>query len=573
VKTNPQIAPERQLIARRRDAELVSRAKLRAERRRAPAQPHHPVRLAGLHAGSNFVGANDAAPLFVERTDQNFIAGLVEDVSAGDAASAARVFDAAPRREGGRPRLYHPLQRVHTLAVFEAFCDVPGTPRLDRAKIESAGLVLRRLGRNGAKEAWITGGTRVFGWDVIDEDVDPDASRRALPESVGHPTLDALLPSNAFAMRASAQRLANTLGADVTVTEQITPLFVAPPAACLASNRTVLFATIPVTSSDQAETPPESPRYGDDASERMQLQAHLVPNLGQGGRRAFSGEGRMLDRAWMKLAVDANASVANAPSPATVKELVLLLQQLHNEFDAFGDSTESRTLFSRLNAYTIERTRSDGSMATSPAGDFLRQAKSILLDAQPNYAGLTMPAAWSAVGAATSNALFDASLRTLDARFLALRVARGRFDDPNAQYVLRAFIRLKPEHAGCPPRLVWSPYSEPFTIAPWYESAGTPPPLIAMPDLFDPNVLGKLKPNVSFALSPKLAKLLQSDAKDLRDGKGDENGWTLGWICSFSLPIITICAFIVLNIFLQILAMIFFWLPFLKICIPYPKPK
>ena len=184
-----------------------------------------------------------------------------------------------------------------------------------------------------------------------------------------------------------------------------------------------------------------------------------------------------------------------------------------------------------------------------------------------------MLAAWAAVSSSQGTAVFEATLRTLDARFQQLKAAQGRFDDPNAQYVLRAFIRLKPEHAGCPPRLVWSPYSEPFTIAPWYESAGTPPPLIALPDLFDSNILKKLKPNVSFALSPKLAKLLQNDAKDLRDGKGDENGWTIGWICSFSLPIITICAFIVLNIFLQIFAMIFFWLPFLKICIPYPKPK
>lgn len=567
------VAPERQIIAARRQAQLVSRAKLRAERRRVPAQPHHPVRLAGMHAGENFVGANDHAPLLVERTDQNFVAGFIEDVRAGDAAAQARVFAAPPRRENGRPRLFHPLQRVQTLAVLEAFCDVPGTPRLDRAKIASAGLVVRRLARNGLKEAWITGGTRVFGWDVIDEDVDPDADQRQLPESVGHPTLDALLPSNAFAMRARAQRLATLFGPEVAVTEQITPMFVAPPAACLASGRTVLFGTVPVTSNDNAESQPEAPRYGEDPTERMQLQAHLVPHLGAGARRAFGGEGLLLHKDWMRLAVDPGAAVSAAPPAASVKALVLLLQQLHVEFDAFGDSAVARALFTRLNDFAIERTQPGGSLRAEPAGEFLRQAKSILLDAEPNYSGLRMPAAWAAVSSSQGTAVFEATLRTLDARFQQLKAAQGRFDDPNAQYVLRAFIRLKPEHAGCPPRLVWSPYSEPFTIAPWYESAGTPPPLIALPDLFDSNILKKLKPNVSFALSPKLAKLLQNDAKDLRDGKGDENGWTIGWICSFSLPIITICAFIVLNIFLQIFAMIFFWLPFLKICIPYPKPK
>ena len=57
------------------------------------------------------------------------------------------------------------------------------------------------------------------------------------------------------------------------------------------------------------------------------------------------------------------------------------------------------------------------------------------------------------------------------------------------------------------------------------------------------------------------------------EGEGSTEGWTIGWICSFSIPIITLCAFIVLNIFLSLLNIIFFWLPFLKICIPIPKSK
>ena len=136
---------------------------------------------------------------------------------------------------------------------------------------------------------------------------------------------------------------------------------------------------------------------------------------------------------------------------------------------------------------------------------------------------------------------------------------------------MRCFIRIKPEHKGCPSRLVWSPYSKEFTIAPWYESAGAPPAIIPLPDLFYRNTLKALRPNVAFVLPPKLAGLLKSDPKKLRDGEG--GGIDIMWICSFSIPIITICAFIVLNIFLQIFAIIFFWLPFLKICIPFPKKK
>jgi len=54
------------------------------------------------------------------------------------------------------------------------------------------------------------------------------------------------------------------------------------------------------------------------------------------------------------------------------------------------------------------------------------------------------------------------------------------------------------------------------------------------------------------------------------DGGG---GVGLGWLCSFSLPIITLCAFIVLNIFLQLFNIIFFWMFYIKICIPIPIPK
>lgn len=566
------IAPERRIETARERALLTSRARLRGELRRQAEQPPHPVRLGGLHTGGNFAGMPDRAPLLVERKDQNFVAGLMADLQAGDEVARQRVFGSPPGRDNNVLRLFHPVQRVATLAVLEAFCDVPGTPRLDRGRIQSAGLVLRRLGPGGRKEAWVKGGTRIFGWDVIDEDADPEADKRLPPQSTGHPVLDRLLPSQQIAMRARAQRLASVFGPDTEVTESVSPLFVAPPEACLATGRTVLFGVVPVVSNEQAEAPAESPRYGEDPRERAQLRNHLVHYLKAGSRKSLQGEGRVLDPSWAKRAVDP-ASPVSKPAPANIETFLLLLQQLHVELDAFGGSAESRALFARLNELTIERTAADGTLRSERAGNFLRKAKEILLDAQPNTGNLTMPGYWGSVSAAQAEAILEATLRCLDARYLELRVAQGRFDDPNAQYVVRAFVRLKPEHPQCPGKLVWSPYSEPFRIAPWYESAGAAPPLIQLPDLFDRNTLKKLKPNVAFAMPPKLAALLDKNARRLRDGDANESGWSIGWICSFSLPIITLCAFIVLNIFLKLFAMIFFWLPFLKVCIPLPRKQ
>ena len=43
-------------------------------------------------------------------------------------------------------------------------------------------------------------------------------------------------------------------------------------------------------------------------------------------------------------------------------------------------------------------------------------------------------------------------------------------------------------------------------------------------------------------------------------------------ICSFSIPIITICALIVLMIFVSLLNIVFWWLPFFRICLPILLP-
>src|SRR5690606_3245333 len=140
----------------------------------------------------------------------------------------------------------------------------------------------------------------------------------------------------------------------------------------------------------------------------------------------------------------------------------------------------------------------------------------------------------------------------------------------SARYVVRCFVRLKPE-CGCPARTVWSAESEPFVIAPWYEAAGAPPARIDLPDLSDRALLKSLKPNVSFTVPPALQGLLAGNPKDLMEGKGGGAPLGIGWICSFSIPVITLCAFIVLSIFLGLFDLIFRWLAFIKVCLPYPK--
>jgi len=68
---------------------------------------------------------------------------------------------------------------------------------------------------------------------------------------------------------------------------------------------------------------------------------------------------------------------------------------------------------------------------------------------------------------------------------------------------------------------------------------------------------------------------LQKDPKSSvkgEDSAGGGVGLGLMWLCSFNIPIITLCAFIVLNIFLSLFDIFFQWMLFIKICIPIPVP-
>jgi hypothetical protein len=542
-----------------------------------PSHPRpHPVHLSGLRLDERAA----LPPLINERRDQEFVDGLMLDLS--DPARHASLTASKPaRQDDGALRLFQPLQRVFNLLVLEAFCEQPGQPRLDPRKIESSGFVLRRI-QGERKLAWLKLGTRVFGWEAVDEALDPAQERRGWAVQLGHAALNARAPSQQRLRSAGSTRLANQATAVEGVSEDVQPLFIAPPEVCQGAGKTVLFGTLRVASGELSEAPSTPVRYGSDPAERAQLRADMLPFLQPHAGLALPLAGRSFtSEDAMKAARGAAAAISKSEFDS-LAGLIALLQQLHCEFDAFANSGPALVMQTALRAMGVETEvpASYPQPARTERRDayaFLLEAKAVLLDAVRG-ARLTLPNRWAAVALAQSDAVFEASLACLQQQFVKLMPSSGRFDMPGnglaPQFVVRAFVRLKPEHPGCAARLVWSAYSEPFRIAPWYESSGAPVPVIAMPDLFDRAALARIKPSVAFALPPKLAQLLRSKADGLIEGKGDAgDGLGLGWICSFSLPIITLCAFIVLNIFLMLLNLIFFWLPFLKICIPVPKAK
>lgn len=129
-------------------------------------------------------------------------------------------------------------------------------------------------------------------------------------------------------------------------------------------------------------------------------------------------------------------------------------------------------------------------------------------------------------------------------------------------------------HCGklCPP--VVSDPSTAFSLASFFDfDAPSRPIRISLP--IDTSLAGlrKFRKNVGFIISDKLHAQLDSAADINQALKGslasaDSGGAGIGTICSFSIPIITICALIVLLMFVILLNFVFWWLPLLRFCIP-----
>jgi hypothetical protein len=264
-------------------------------------------------------------------------------------------------------------------------------------------------------------------------------------------------------------------------------------------------------------------------------------------------------------------ALLEAPPGSGEHRFLLLLRQVAVEFDAFGDSPESLAVREQLAGIELRyrRDEDEAERRTVSAADFLEEATRVLMDA--GSGSVELPEEWPALDVGRREALARALHGAMLARFRTVSGRPGRYDDPDARYVLRTFVRLKPE-AGCLGPTIWSEYTEPFVIAPWYESAGDPVQ-IALPDLGDRDLLRRMRPNVAFTLPPALQALLSGNPKELMEGKSSGAPAELGWICSFSIPVITFCAFLVLNIFLSLFDLIFRWMMFIKICVPYPKAR
>ena len=132
-----------------------------------------------------------------------------------------------------------------------------------------------------------------------------------------------------------------------------------------------------------------------------------------------------------------------------------------------------------------------------------------------------------------------------------------------------------------------------FQMAPFFDPDAPARPIrIPMPVDISPAGLRKFQKNTGFVISDmlcgkikKIRKMSLGDLvlsvlpwpfhKDLPDpgdtGPCEKDGLGIGMICSLSIPIVTLCALIILMIMVALFDLFFRWLPFLFLCLPLPK--
>ncbi|MGA2412561.1 MAG: hypothetical protein ABSG46_19525 [Candidatus Binataceae bacterium] len=518
---------------------------------------------------------NTPGPSILRRTDRAFIPNVLSGLSTNEGRAAIKdtALDQASvafQADGGF-KLYQPVHQIFHVAMVQAFCQAFGSPRLDPARIDSCGLVVRRVSieRPGVMERWSKKNGVIVGWAPCPNDsIDPDPARRAPSASTGNAEIDRLLPLPASFYDG--------------MTESVAPLFIAPPAACSGAKATILYGLVPVTSTEKSEMPPApffAPQFVVDHS--PYFLGPRASRLGVSIKAPCGGEeltAADADDPSLAPVPDAKTQAARESRFKELTPLLNLLRQLKFEFGVFGDAPEGRAIFEALNQFAIVPSAGQSS---ARLGDFLKTATAVLIDrigddgGPPAIASVHMPGEWPDIPDDARTRIRGLIKTAMEARLNSIVAGEGRFDDADRQYRLRAFVRVK-QPDGCLPRLIWSDSSPAFRIAAWHESSGLPPIKIQLPKITADRVKA-LKPNVAFAMDGDMfAKLQRDPKKSLKGEKSGNGGTTIEWICAFNIPVITICAFIVLNIFLSLFALFDFFFALalsIKLCIPIPVPK
>ncbi len=432
-------------------------------------------------------------------------------------------------------KLYQPFHGHFNLIAASLVCGLPGLPDrvIDRARQETASFVLRRLS-NGSELAWVNDPAQGKGWRVQTDGSLLDPFEERLP----------LFPVN-YLVNGRKRRLL----AGLIPTSSVDALNAAPS-----------------LSPSQVASAEADPRIAEiDARVFDTLRALLNAQVPEAQARAASLF-LLLDLADFLARKEPSlwTTIQNGPRPAPGvrgRDLYTRLESWRIAHDSTSTTwlDAVRQVFNQRQSLVVDGT-------TTPELPYNLKATLVFVVGPPQVlASGHIDALRADLLSALGPPAADTSL-TLP----AARLEQGN----DVLYVARCVF----ERPRCSPFQLptVSDPSTPFSLATVFDfDAPARPIRIVLPIDTSPAGLRKFPKNVAVVLSDQLRRQMNaaSDMQKLLKGDASGGGFDLGMICSFSIPIITLCAFIVMIIFQILLNIIFWWLPFFRICWPIPKPS
>ncbi len=479
-----------------------------------------------------------------------------------------------------------PMHRTFYLFSCEVVCRRLGMPALDESKITSAGFVIRKR-HSGKEYSWMLENDEALGWEESATGLrDPDVHRRMCRNGVLHPR----------------ENVPTYTG------EKTHPLHKQAAVDENGKRKTILYGFIPLGGTYIRRKDSASPFDSNSLQEFKSAAKKHLPwpyGLRDSGKKAWLTryarpveDGKPSREFFELLRLLLNRYHLGEQGINENKELEELArtvyfyhagaaveQQLITNF-----SDESKQYYKQYQKYSLwSWLQANFDNDSNPLIEWLAlQEKEI--DKAGSINSVTFSNLPDRKGNALTYSLFispsDArEFRSLlndrvlsNATALANEMPIPKFrQEKEDLYQIVPFVRAKDDNGK--ERIYWGGEdvrSELFRVAGPFDPNASRPSAIQMPSLKD--LRSGLAKGVGMITPPDTFNLL--NALNLKKGASEDvlpeeepSGIGIQWICSFSLPVITLVAMILLMIMISLLNIIFFWLPWIKICLPFPKIK
>lgn len=519
-------------------------------------------------------------PDFISRFQQD----LNDHVLDSEAATLWQTQDRFSRHDNSLV-LRLPMHKTFYLVSSEVVCDRLGTPALDEDKITSAGFVIRRL-VNGREQSWMMENDEDLGWEDSSTGLrDPDVHRRMCRDGSLHPREDVPTYTGEKTHPMHTKTAYDENGKRRTVIYGYLPLggsFVRQPKADSAVFDNASLQEFTVAAGQHLSWP-----FGVRAplTKRWQPEFTRPVTRGKPGAEFFELIRLLVNRYHLgEGGIDANQALKE------LTQTLYFYQHSSPMRAAFNDAT--RDQFNHLRKYSLYkwlksffRQQENSIVAWINDQEKKMEAASDTVDSF-DYEQLPAKNGNGSLGYSLYITPSDArefrsllGQRVMDnAMSLAKEIPMPKFQQgENDTYQVVPFVRAKDDHGK--ERIYWSDNrvrSEVFRVAAPFDPNASRPSVIQMPSLSD--LRSGLAKGASMIIPPDTFNLV--NALNLKKGasedvlpKDEPGGIGIQWICSFSLPVITLVAMILLMIMISLLNIVFFWLPWVKICLPFPKAK